>query len=198
MSKAVRSSHRIRRRSWLRYSTTSQKVAVSIPGDIIGNIHCHNNFGTTVVLGVDSASNRNGCQEYFLRCKCGRCKWLTSLTYLCADFLETWKPPPPGTLRVCPGLHRDCFIFNCNSLWTQTAYITQIGSSFFRVTKAAISGNHMQNTNLRTFYTQNAEFLNANAVIYIVTLHLLYIGLNVRKSLMTPTLRVIHIKNAPF
>jgi hypothetical protein len=25
--------------------------------------------------------------------------------------LEIWEPQPPGTLRVCPGLQRDCFAF---------------------------------------------------------------------------------------
>jgi hypothetical protein len=127
MSNALRSSHGRRRRSLLRYSATSWKVAVSILGDIIGNIHCHNNFAATVALGVDLASNRNGCQEYFLGCKCGRCKGMTSLTYF---FLESWKPPTPGTIRVCPSMYRDCFTFISSSLWTQTAYTTQIGSSY--------------------------------------------------------------------
>jgi len=30
----------------------------------------------------------------------------------CADCLEIWEPQPPGTLRACPGLYRDCFIFH--------------------------------------------------------------------------------------
>jgi len=28
-------------------------------------------------------------------------------TFMCC--LEIWEPQPPGTLRTCPGLHRDCF-----------------------------------------------------------------------------------------
>jgi hypothetical protein len=56
-------------------------------------------------LGVDSASNRNEYQEYFLRGKGGRCVGLTTLPP-CADCLEIWEPQPPGTLRVCPDLHR--------------------------------------------------------------------------------------------
>ena len=35
----------------------------------------------------------------------------TTLQHLCADFLEIWEPQPPGILRVCPGLYRDCFTF---------------------------------------------------------------------------------------
>jgi hypothetical protein len=27
------------------------------------------------------------------------------------DCLEIWEPEPPGTLRACPGLYTDCFIF---------------------------------------------------------------------------------------
>jgi len=54
--------------------------------------------------GVDSASNRNEYQEYFLRGKGGRCIGLTTLPPSCADCLEICKPQPPGTLRVCPGL----------------------------------------------------------------------------------------------
>jgi len=25
--------------------------------------------------------------------------------------MEIWEPRPPGTLRPCPGLYRDCFTF---------------------------------------------------------------------------------------
>jgi len=46
---------------------------------------------------IDSASNSNGYQEYFLGGKGGRCVGLTTL-------LEIWEPQPPGTLRACPGL----------------------------------------------------------------------------------------------
>ena len=32
-----------------------------------------------------------------------------NLPHSCADFLETWKLHPPGTLILCPGLYRICF-----------------------------------------------------------------------------------------
>ena len=64
--------------------------------DIILPAHCG--------PGVDSASNRNEYQEYFLGCKGGRCVGLTTLPPSCADCLEIWEPQPPGTLRASPGL----------------------------------------------------------------------------------------------
>jgi hypothetical protein len=53
---------------------------------------------------VDSASNRNEYQEYFLGGKGGQCVGLTTLPPSFADFLEIWEPQPPRTLRACPGL----------------------------------------------------------------------------------------------
>jgi hypothetical protein len=29
----------------------------------------------------------------------------------CTICLEMWEPQPPGTLRACPGLYRECFTF---------------------------------------------------------------------------------------
>jgi hypothetical protein len=63
------------------------------------------------VPGIDSASNRNEYQEYFVGGKGGRCVGLTTLPLSCADCLEIWESQPPGTLRACPGLWWDCFTF---------------------------------------------------------------------------------------
>ena len=69
----------------------------------------HWNFSLTLSFrphydpGVDSASNRNEYQEYFLGGKDGRCAGLTTLPPSGADYLEIWEPQPPGTLRACPG-----------------------------------------------------------------------------------------------
>jgi hypothetical protein len=57
-----------------------------------------------MVLGFDSASNRNEYQEYSLAGKGGRCVGLTTFPPLCVDCLEIWVPQPPGTIRPCPGL----------------------------------------------------------------------------------------------
>ena len=70
---------------------------------------CHWNFSLTKFVrphygpGVDSASNRNEYQEYFLRGeggKGGRCVGLTTLPPSYAGCLEIWEPQPPGTLRA--------------------------------------------------------------------------------------------------
>jgi hypothetical protein len=47
---------------------------------------------------IYSASNRNECQEYFLENSC-------------ANSLEISQSQPTGTLRICPGLNRNCFTF---------------------------------------------------------------------------------------
>jgi len=60
---------------------------------------CHWNFSLTQSFwphygpGVDSASNRNEYQEYFLGVKAAG-----------ADCLDIREPQRPGTLRACPGL----------------------------------------------------------------------------------------------
>jgi hypothetical protein len=47
--------------------------------------------------GVDSASNRNEYQEYFLAGKGGRCVGLITWPPSRADCLEIWEPQTPGT-----------------------------------------------------------------------------------------------------
>jgi len=80
---------------------------------------CHWNFSLTWSFrphydpGVDSASNRNEYQEYFLGVKGGRSVGLTTLPPSCADCLEMWESQPTGTLKACPGLYRNCFTFYC-------------------------------------------------------------------------------------
>jgi len=54
--------------SWLRHCTTSQNVAGSIPDGVIGIFHWQF-FRPHYGPGVDSASNRNEYQEYFLGVK---------------------------------------------------------------------------------------------------------------------------------
>ena len=51
--------------------------------------------------GVDSASNRNEYQEYFLGGKDGRCVGLTTLPPSCANCLEIWESQSSGTLWAC-------------------------------------------------------------------------------------------------
>jgi len=54
--------------------------------------------------GIDSISNRNEYQEYFLGDKGGWCVGLTTLPLSYADCREIWEPQTPGNLRACPGL----------------------------------------------------------------------------------------------
>jgi hypothetical protein len=68
---------------------------------------CHWNFSLTYSFrpyydtAVDSASNRNECQDYFLAGKGGRCVGLTTLPTSCSDCLEICDPQTFGTLRAC-------------------------------------------------------------------------------------------------
>ena len=54
--------------------------------------------------GVDSTSNRNKYQEYFLGGKSGLRVGLTTLPPSCAECLEIWEAQLPGTLRAVMGL----------------------------------------------------------------------------------------------
>jgi len=43
--------------------------------------------------------------------KSGWCAGLTAVPPSTAECHEIWEPQPPGTLRACPGMYRDCFTF---------------------------------------------------------------------------------------
>ena len=93
-----------RRRSWFRHCATSRKVADSIPDKVIEIFLFISSFRPLYRPGVDSASNRNEYQEYFLWGKGGRCVRLTTLPLSCADCLEIWETQYQGTVRTCPCL----------------------------------------------------------------------------------------------
>jgi len=75
---------------------------------------CHMNFSFTRFFppqhgpGVESATNRCEYQAYFLGAKGGRCLGMITLQPSCADCLEIWESQPPGKLRACRGMYRDC------------------------------------------------------------------------------------------
>jgi len=54
---------------WLRCCATNRKVAGSVPAGVIGFFIDINSFRSHYGTGVDSASNRNEYQEYFLGVK---------------------------------------------------------------------------------------------------------------------------------
>jgi hypothetical protein len=63
----------------LLYCVTNRKVAGSIPAGVSGVFFDIKSFRLHYGPGVDSASNRNEYQEYFLGVKSGRCVRLTIL-----------------------------------------------------------------------------------------------------------------------
>jgi hypothetical protein len=63
----------------LRHGAKSLDVEGSIHDCVIGIFNLHNYSGRTMVFGVDSASKRNGYEEYFLVGKGGQCVRLTTL-----------------------------------------------------------------------------------------------------------------------
>ena len=91
----------------LRCCATNRKVAGSIPAGVSGFFIDIKSFRSHNGLEVDSASNRNEYQEYFLGVKSGRCVRLTTLPPSCAvvtksgnlNFLE-----PSGLSRLVTGL----------------------------------------------------------------------------------------------
>ena len=54
---------------WLRFCATNRKVTCSIPAGVGGFFIDIKSFRSHYGPGVDSASNRNEYQEYFLRVK---------------------------------------------------------------------------------------------------------------------------------
>ena len=54
---------------WLRHYATNREDAGSIPDGVIWIFQWHNPSGRTISPGVDSASNRNEYQVYFLGVK---------------------------------------------------------------------------------------------------------------------------------
>jgi len=83
----------------------SETLCYKPEGRRFNSRRCHWNFSLAHSIqphygpGVDSASNRNEHQEYFLGVKVCQCIGLTTLPPSCADYLEIWQHQPPGTLR---------------------------------------------------------------------------------------------------
>ena len=95
--------------SWLRYCTTSCKVMDLILDWIL---HFHNPSGHTMVLELTQPLTEMSSRYIFLLgggVQGSQCVGLTSLPSSCANCLEMWECQPPGTVRTCPGLYRDCF-----------------------------------------------------------------------------------------
>jgi len=68
------------------------------------NFSLTNSFRSRYVPGVDSDSNRNEYQRYYLGSKGGRCIRLTTLLPSRANCLKIWESQTSGTVRACPGI----------------------------------------------------------------------------------------------
>ena len=105
---------------WLKCCATNHKVAGSIPAGVSGFLIDIKSFQSHYGTGVDSASNRNEYQEYFLGGKSGRCVRLTTLPPSCAvvmkfgnlNFLE-----PSGPLQACNGTDLPLLTFSRVMHW---------------------------------------------------------------------------------
>ena len=100
------------------------KFAGSIPNGVAGILHWQS-FRPHYYPGVDSASNRNACQES----KEGRFVGLKIFLPSCTECLEIWEPQPPGTLWTYDGPYWDCFTFTFNFTDIFTGYSTPTSAS---------------------------------------------------------------------
>ena len=101
-------------RIWLRHCATSRKVAGSVLYGVIRIFHWHNPSDRT--LESTQPLTEMSTRKIFLRGKGGRCVGMTTLPPSCAYCHDIWECHPPGTLRACPDLYRDCFNFYS---WTE-------------------------------------------------------------------------------
>jgi hypothetical protein len=111
--------------NWLRHCAISWKVSGSIPLYVIGVCHWHNPSGCTMALG-----STQPLAVIFPGWKGSRRIGLMTLPPSCADCLEILEPQPPGALRTCLRLYRDCFTFTFIFTFTDPHFCPQIGSLF--------------------------------------------------------------------
>jgi len=91
---------------WLRCCATNRKVVGSIPPGVSGFFIDIKSFRSYYGLGVDSASNRNEYQEYFLGGKGGRYVRLKTLPPSCVVVMKSGNLSflePSGLVQACNG-----------------------------------------------------------------------------------------------
>jgi hypothetical protein len=111
-------------RSWLRHCATSRKVVGSIPDGVTGIFNFHFFFRPHYGSGVDSSSNRNEYQEYFLWGKGGQCVVLTTLPPSCATCLKSGifsLLEPSGPVKACNGIALLLFIDSFNNTFCKSS-----------------------------------------------------------------------------
>ena len=92
---------------------TSRKVVGSIHDYVIRIFHSQNPSGRTLALRATQPLTEMSTRNISWGSEGGGCVGLTILPPSRADCFEIWELQPPGTLRVCPGLYRDCFTLFC-------------------------------------------------------------------------------------
>ena len=88
---------------WLRHCAANRKVAGSIPAGVSGFFIDIKSFRSHYDPGVDSASNKNEYQEYFLGVKAAGAK-AGNLPPSCAVVTKSGNLNFLRTLWDCPGL----------------------------------------------------------------------------------------------
>ena len=68
----------------------------------------HNPSGCTMEMGTTQPLTEMITRNISWWGKGGRCVGRTTLEPSSADCFEIWEPHPPGTIRVSPGLYRNC------------------------------------------------------------------------------------------
>ena len=119
--------------------------------------------------GVNSASNRNEYQEYFLGGKGSRCIGLTTLPLSCADCLVIWEPQPPGTPWACSRIALPLPCHNVNR--TFTYLMNNIVPFYYAVTQchsqagSTHSGGSRFNSHLGYWHPPSPSTLNPGMVL---------------------------------
>ena len=164
---------------WLRYCATNRKVTGSIPGGVSGFFIDIKSFRSHYDPGVDSASNKNEYQEYFLRGKGGR--WVRLATYhhpvlLSCNLgtLTSWNPlghsrPVTGMLYIYIHTHTHTHI-TINPLNAELNYICHLlallgAHHIFHVSRIRVNRPH--------FLMANRHFLSRYiSFIYFTAFHI--------------------------
>ena len=117
-------------RSWLRQCAKSRKVAGSIPDGFIGIFHWHNHSCLTMAPGVDSASNKNEYQQYFLEGWRRPVRRADNLTiFMCRqsrNFGKLNNPQHEGLLQACNEIDLPHFNLLCPACFSSSVSLLGI------------------------------------------------------------------------
>jgi hypothetical protein len=86
-----------------------------------------------------------------------------NLTTFLRHCLEIWEPQRPETLRVCPGLYRDCFIFTWASLFSE-AIPRSVTMRCCEFVELVCNKSAIETDCINMYWTQ---FVSANVVLIL-------------------------------